>query len=174
MKVPHVIFQTSPRWFAVRKPRGWTMATRASSSHPSIERYMTPILGLQKLFFPVEMDVRTSGIGIACTDRGMHAQFEKFKQLRLIHYTYRVGIDCACGDLLGTEFPDGVQGICDQSHNYQIVVEADHQMSYSRISGILKDRIADSSIDLFRLSFPDPLNPKSENHLVIEHSIPID
>jgi hypothetical protein len=169
MKIPQIVFQTSPRWFVITKPPGWAMAARVSHSQPSIERFLSPILEIEKLFFPMEMDSRISAIAIVCTDRGTQAQFEKFKQLGLIQCTYQVGLECACKDIDTTKIPAGVQIACSDTSNNLAEVKTTNPLTTSRMNETLSGRLRDSDVNLFRLVFPDPLNPKSPEHLVIEH-----
>ena len=171
MKLPQIVFQTSPRWFVVSKPPGWALAARVTHDQPSVERYLTPISGSKRLYFPMETDTRISAISIVCTDRGIQAQFEKFKELRLIHCTYRVHIDCACIDIDKDILPQGVNIRCDEENRMCAHVETDQPLTMKRLSDSVGGRLCNHDVKLYRIGFPDPLNPKSAEHLIVEDSL---
>ena len=168
MNLPQIVFQTSTRWFVVSKPSGWALAARASDSQPSIERYLSPIIGSNKLYFPIEMDSRMRALAVVCTDRGLQAQFEKFKQMGLIKSTYHVGLDCACKDIGTTSLPSGMRLTCVDADGDAGLMEVDKPVTISKLNGALAGRLRNNHINLFRLVFPDPLNPKGGQDLTIE------
>ena len=168
MNLPQIVFQTSPRWFVVSKPPGWALAARASTSQPCIERYLSPIIGTDKLFFPIEMDTRIRALAIVCTDRGTQAQFEKFKQFGLIQSTYRLHLDCACEDIPSTSLPAGMRITCREPQSRTAELESDHSVTFRKISEALSGRVRNNDSNLFRLVFPDPLNPKAPENLIVE------
>lgn len=168
MNIPKIVFQTSPRWFVVRKPRGWALAARVSNDQPSIERYLTPIIGGKRLFFPFETDTRMSAISIVCTDRGVQAQFEKFKELRLIHCTYKIQLDCACTDIRKNHQSNGINLQCDETDNNGACVKSDHPLTMIRLNDSVGGRLSNHDVKLFRIAFPDPLNPQSKENLIVE------
>jgi len=168
MNLPQIVFQTSSRWFVVNKPPGWALAARASQSQPSIERYLNPIIGAEKLYFPMEFDTRIRALAIVCTDRGVQAQFEKFKQLGLIQSTYRIGLDCPCRGIVNSTPPVGMRITCKDPEIPEAIVELDQPSTVLKLRAAVSGRLRDYDINLFKLVFPDPLNPKGSENLVIE------
>ena len=107
-------------------------------------------------------------LAVVCTDRGLQAQFEKFKQLGLIKSTYHVGLDCACKDIDTASLPPEIQLTCVDADRDACLVEMHKPVTIAKLNGALAGRLRTNNINLFRLVFPDPLNPKGGQNLTIE------
>ena len=176
MNVPQIIFQSNPRWLMVRKPRGWSLASRGNSTDGSIESFLTPILNSNKrIYFPFEVDSRIPAIAAVCCDRGIQSQFDKFRASGQMQFTYRVrgrnvSHVCLSDNHLNSVSTtpvthDGSYGSFDLTCNTVLTVRKLDEL----LGG--GGNIRASNIHLYRWSFPIPNNPLSGD---IEVSIPPD
>ena len=160
MIIPRIVHQTSTRWCVVTKPRGWSLGQSSTAAESNIESFLTPIIGTgEKLYFPIEVDSRMSAIAIVCTDRGMQAQFERFKDKQDLRFSYSVLLQ---SDVRSIK-EHGVNVSCHRdpmSGRMQGCIDADYLFTFTRLNDTLQGRILGNNVHLHTLSFPDPLNPK--------------
>ena len=164
-QIPRIIYQTSPRWFAISKPSGWALGARGSGN--SVERFLTPIVGERRLLFPVEVDSRISAVSLVATDRGMQAQFEKFKVRGELESWYNVVVKGACEKVKVDEYGVDIMS-CEEDGEglVQVRLCSDHSLSFKKLNALFDERIDDFKVNNYKLVFPDPLNP-SENEICI-------
>ena len=173
MNVPQIIFQSHARWLMVRKPRGWTLANRGSSRDSSIESFLTPILDPKKrIYFPFEIDSRISAIAAVCCDRGMQAQFEKFRASGEMLFTYRILGRNLSSDSLSEELPDHFRLTpVDDGPYSSFDITSKSALTVRKLDELFCGNIRASDIHLYRWSFPVPTNPTSGD---MEIAIPPD
>jgi hypothetical protein len=160
MIVPKIIYQTSPRWFVVTKPRGWILTDRTGSPSLScIERFLRPSLGEKvDLYFPFDLDSRISGLGIGCMDRGMQSQFEKFKRRSEIEFKYRLH----ARDPLPTNHSDSFRmEVVRQTSGSAIEIDITTcgTLTVRKLETFFQGGVVDFNIHLYHLRFPDPFKP---------------
>lgn len=161
MIVPKIIYQTSPRWFVVMKPRGWILTDRTGSSSVScIERFLRPSLGEKvELYFPFDLDSRISGLAIGCMDRGMQSQFEKFKLRNEIEFKYRIHARDPLPTNQGDSFRIEVaRKISETAHEIDITTCG--TLTVRKLETFFLGGVLDFNIHLYHLRFPDPFKPK--------------
>lgn len=136
------------------------MSPRSSNSLDSVTAFLIPNVSREAtFFFPFDLDTRMTGLAIVCLDRGIHAQFERFKAKRELTLRYSV--------LLRSDFADahGAQSaICLTKGDMlgsrtTLTVVSDEYLPMRRLEVLLNQDIHEQSVHLYGLSFPDPLNP---------------
>ena len=163
MCIPRIIYQTCSRWFVVSKPPGWALAARGAA--PSVQTFLTPIIG-ERLLFPVEVDSRISAVSLVATDRGMQAQFERFKERGELECWYEVMVKSRCEEIKVDE--EGVEiTSCQQEGDLaEVNLCSDHSLSFKKLNALMGQKINRFDVNNYKLVFPDPLNP-SENEVRI-------
>jgi hypothetical protein len=160
MKLPKIIYQTNQRWLIVYKPRDWSLGSRAISKLGSIESFLAPLLrGSTKLYFPFELGTQMSGLGLACCDRGMQSQFERFRARDEMELKFRIHAPGFRNE--GREPEDMTLRMDAITESEDIEIKASEYVSNRRVRNLLKCDDEPIRIHLYSLTFPDPLNPSS-------------
>jgi hypothetical protein len=167
MLVPEIIFQNSKRWLIVTKPKGWTMTKRDSNPRASLEKFLAPIISeSSKVFFPYECDSRMNALVVACSDRGMQSQFERFKIRREISFTYRCVVHHAPTNKDDEWFSIG--NVSEIKHGiFEADVSIREPQTMAKLEKIIGLSIINGNVSLFKLSFPDPLKHELDEVSII-------
>ena len=173
LKHPEVVAE-GVRWLAIYKPPGWSVGpVEGSDETPSLHTVYTAALEAANLFFPLRINRDIAGLTLACTDRGMNAQFSRHLRDGLIKRKYRAL--CHHNESLVIEPPLHIS----RNGNHLCLVDIDAtKMRGRELLELLQSRgleLVDKpkvSVQLHQLVFPDPTNPGSGDTIVIEMSLP--
>jgi len=92
----------------------------------------------------------------------MQAQFEKFKAKNQFEVWYRVVVTDTLdlpGRGEGISITHGTVGMDGK----EVDVSSDRVLRMSKLEEILSGKIVDNRVNLYKLRFPDPFNPRNEN-----------
>ena len=141
------------------------MAKRAASKQGSIEAFLGPVASSDKgLFFPLEVDTRMSGIAVVCCDRGMQAQFERFRERREIEFMYRIMVSSKSHRTPNPDLeqPIEITELTSEDGGRALDLKADKYLPVSKLVDLVGAPLGDLSIHLYSWSFPNPTDPHSQ------------
>ena len=141
------------------------MAKRAASKQGSIEAFLGPVASPDKgLFFPLEVDTRMSAIAVVCCDRGMQAQFERFRERREIEFMYRIMVstNSKCTPNPDIKQPIEIKEGTSEDGGRLFDIKADKYLPVPNLVDLIGAPLGDLSIHLYSWSFPNPTDPHSQ------------
>ena len=145
----------------IYKPQGWSLGRRGAGS--SVESFLAPILtGKSRLYFPFELDSRTTGLGVVCTDRGMQSQFERFRIRNDMEFRYSIRVSDSVGEIRQTNFPSKISVKTNANGFTSLEVLSKEVLPIRRLNEYLQTEINPENVRLYSLEFPDPLKPSME------------
>lgn len=102
-----------------------------------------------------------TGLAVVCLDKGMHVQFERFKERREILFKFNVQVndqytpnDNALSDIVVSQ-PKIV------NEKKFVNIESWGYLTLNRLNQHLKNSACTDHVNLFSLNFPDPMNPRN-------------
>jgi hypothetical protein len=160
MHIPKIVYQTTSRWLVVYKPRGWSLASRGAG--PAVESFLAPVLrGESRLYFPFELDSRSTGLGVICTDRGMQSQFERFKVRDQMRFKYSIRVKNIEAET--PEVPPFVtlKVIDEDKHIFEI--SSGVVLPFRRFNEFRRLELEPENVHLYSIEFPDPFQASVRN-----------
>lgn len=150
------------------KPPAWQLSRRSEADTGSFVNDYLPSLvkgDVSHIRFPIQVDSRYASLVVATTDRGMQSQFERFRIRNQIQYWYRMtlkGTQSTQRDITA-DFTVECNNIDDELHATTIELKSPRYLKFVDLEANFPGRVLpDMPVDIFRMRFPDPLNPRGE------------
>jgi hypothetical protein len=166
--VPRIVYRTSPRWFVISKPPAWHLSRRSETDTGSFVNDYLPTLvwgDISHIRFPIQVDSRYASLVVATTDRGMQSQFERFRIRNQIQYWYRMtlrGTQSTQTDICD-DFAVECADVDPELGATTVEVKSSRYLKFVDLEAKFPGRVLPNMfVDIFRMRFPDPLNPRGE------------
>lgn len=182
---PEVVAEGN-RWFVVYKPPKWLVEPANVNESlqtrlPALQSVCRVSLESDTVLFPMRLSQDIAGLTLACTDRGMSAQFSRQLVSGQIDRHYRALCTFDENSNLQPEsLPSHFITVDVKRPGLCLVNTIASKLRASTLHNLLSSRglqLYDSEaipfkLQLYRLVFPDPISPASGDRLSVEMGMP--